>query len=250
MRDKEKKVLEIINVRKILSVSDICEELKVSESTARRILISLSDRKLIHRFHGGGQSLAITEVQADIQRRMQENAKIKDSIAKRAAAEIKNGQTVILLGGTTVYMMCKYIVELRITVITNSLIVFEALKNAKHLNLILLGGHYNKDEMEVQGALTNAGLRLINADSLFMGATGLNPRVGFLTDEIDAIDLYRLCIDATKQRYVLADGSKLQGLGSAVIASYEHINTMITNNDFDREIAKEYSNKGVDVIFS
>jgi len=233
-----------------MTTEEICDAIGISESTARRLLSSLSDKQLITRFHGGAQSLLLTTETSALQKRMNLNPDIKDDIARRAAQEIKPGMTVVLLGGTTVYMICKYILERHITVITNSLIVYEGLKDAAAVDLILLGGRYNRNEMEVRGALTNINLRMLKADCLFMGATGLDPGAGFLTDDINSVELYRLCIDAAKSTYVLADSTKLDFHGSVITATSEMVNYLITDPAIPCNVIEKFTEKGVRIILS
>ena len=251
MNKNEKKVLELVNIKKTMSIADICETLQFSESTARRTVSALSELKLINRYHGGAQSYAAIANQSSVQKRMDINPLLKDSIARMAASLIRSGQTVMLTGGTTVYMMCKYLMNRRITVITNSLIVFDELKNAVHLNdLILLGGRYNKDEMEVEGALTNFNLKLLKADCIFMGTNGFDPDSGFFTDRMEALELYRLCIEVSKEKYMLSDSSKLNGRGLAVIATCEMVDYFVTDPGLNKGISDRFLEKGIKVIFT
>ena len=248
MNLREKKTMELINTHKILSVSELCDNLQVSESTARRLFTNLSDKGLIRRFHGGGQSLSLFDEKTDVQKRIDDNYNKKDNIARYAAKMIKNGQSVMLMGGTTVYMMCKYIMDHKVTVITNSMIIYEELKIVPNIDLIILGGRYNHNEMEVRGALTSSGLRLLNSDFLFMGATGFNTDTGFLTYDIDSVELYHLCIDATNHCCVLADSSKVMGCGTAVMAPLDRTNILISDIGLSDENTNLFKEKGIDVI--
>ena len=250
MRKNENKVLDLINIKKTISVPDIYKTLKISESTARRAVTVLSDMKLINRYHGGAQSIVDIENQKDVKGRMIINPELKDNIARTAAMQVCSGQTVILLGGTTVYMMCKYIINKNITVLTNSMLVFDELKDASNIRLILLGGTYNADEMELEGVLTNFGLKLFNADCMFFGTNGFDPNYGFLTSRIEAIELYRGCINASRLKYALADSSKLFAQGPAVIATCENVDYLITDTGISREIATIFTEKKTKVIYS
>jgi DeoR/GlpR family transcriptional regulator of sugar metabolism len=249
VKNNEKRALELINTRKSASVSDICGALNISESTARRILTALSGGNLITRYHGGAQCLAIAGGSGSIQSRKDENRQLKDAIARTAAGRVKQGQTVLLTGGTTVYMMCRYLMDKRITVLTNSLIVFNELTAAPYIDLIMLGGVYNREEMEMEGILTNFGLKMFKADSIFMGTNGFDPGFGFLTDRVEALELYRLCIEASKEKYIVADSSKLGGRGSAVIAACGMVDYLITDAGVGRDVAEKFMQNGVKVIY-
>lgn len=248
MNQKDKQVLEYIDMKKMVSTTELCEIFGYSESTARRVLQRLVDSGLVERYHGGAISNQDIKRKTGIQERLEYHFAEKDNIAKCAAEQIKQGSTVVLLGGSTVYKMCKYLIKKNITVITNSMIVFDELKDRDNIVLILLGGRYNFEEMEVRGALTYSGLQILRADKVFMGATKFHPQIGFMTSDLESVELYRLCIEAAKETYILADSSKLGKDGTAVMASCTMVDYLITDKKMGSEEEKEFAEKGVKVL--
>ena len=248
MNQNENKVLELINVKKTISTKEICKALYISESTARRIMARLSKKGAIVRFHGGGHNLEQAAEEFNITGRLELNTRAKDGIAKAAAEMVTPGAVIIMMGGTTVYKMCKYLQEMSITVITNSLIVFDALKNRGKIDIVLLGGHYNRSEMEVWGVLTNANLKMLRADMLFMGTSHFHPSVGFLTNDLESLEIYRNCMDAANTSYVLADSSKLGERGTAVTATCKSIDGLITDDKLGNEYVRQFEAAGVSVV--
>lgn len=229
MNQKDKQVLEMINMKKMVTTGELCELFGYSESTARRTLQRLSDRGMIQRYHGGAMSNKYKVEQEGIQHRFEQQSQEKDRIARHAVEQIRPGSTIVMLGGTTVYKMCKYLQGMKITIITNSMLVFEELKSNPRTNIILLGGRYNYVEEEVRGVLTNTNLKLLRADALFTGATEFHPHIGFMTGDIESVELYRLCIEAVNRTFVLADSSKLGEGGAAVMAVCQMIDCLITD---------------------
>lgn len=248
MNQRDKQALEFINMKKMISTAELCETFGYSESTARRLLQRLSDRGLIQRYHGGGVSNQYAKEQNGVHERVEHRLKEKERIAKYAAELINPGDTVILLGGTTVHKMCKYLRGMKITVITNSMLVFDELKNNSRVGLILLGGIYDHHEMEVRGGITNSNLQLLRADSLFMGASTFHPQIGFLSMDIDAVELYHLCMEAVNNTYILSDSSKLSKDGAAVMATCQKTDCFITDTGLPDEMAMEFEQKEVKVV--
>jgi len=248
MTDNERHALELINVKKSVSTLELCEALGISESTSRRLLLRLSDRGAIRKYHGGGMSIDYHSIRNGIQHRFEQHVDEKDRIAKEAALRVSPGSTIILLGGTTVYRMCKYLRGMKVTIITNSMIVFDALKDEQAAEILMLGGKFNRHEMEVSGVITNSNLKMLRADSLFMGTVSFHPRIGFLTDDINSTELYGLCMDATRTRYILADSSKLGTAGAAVTATCEQLDCLITDNALNNDIAMEFQQVGLKVL--
>jgi DeoR/GlpR family transcriptional regulator of sugar metabolism len=248
MTEKERYVLDFINTKKTASNTVICEALGYSESTIRRILKKLDNKNLIKRYHGGGHSLEIHKTPPGIKKRFDQQKREKDRIAKTAVSHFKNGSTVVLLGGTTVYNMCKYMHGMRIIVITNSIIVFDELRNDPRIKIILLGGQYNDEEMETRGVLTHNNLKMLRANCLFMGANKFHPDIGFMTTDIESVELYQLCLEASATRFILADSTKLGEDASAVIATCDMIDFLITDNRLPLEARSAFDKKNVSVI--
>ncbi len=114
-----KEILDYIKIHQTVSTLELCDHYHLSESTVRRLLQRIEDSGQITRYHGGAIFNG-EPISSEIQKRYLDNVDSKDKIAKRAAEMVKPGSTIIMLGGTTVFRMCKYLRNKAITVITNS----------------------------------------------------------------------------------------------------------------------------------
>ena len=74
MTDIKKRTLELISVRKSASTLELCGTLGISESTARRLWVRLSDRGAVYKYHGGGMSVDYLNVLNGIQKRFEQHA--------------------------------------------------------------------------------------------------------------------------------------------------------------------------------
>src|ERR1700744_6063269 len=92
-------ILELLGRRGRVVANDLSAELGVSADTIRRDLRELDELGLLRRVHGG--ALPRTGEVASFATRAHRAPEAKMSIARRAADLIKDGQVVILDGGTT-----------------------------------------------------------------------------------------------------------------------------------------------------
>jgi DeoR/GlpR family transcriptional regulator of sugar metabolism len=240
---KRDDILRFINDRGHTSIGDLCENFDLSPSTARRIIAQLEKRGKVGRFHGGAYPVnrnGVTEVIA----RQELNVDKKLRIAKAAAAVVAEGSTCIILGGSTVGYMCRFIREKRATVITNSIIVFDELKRCANTRLIVLGGLYNPDEEELGGITTNANLSYLRADYLFMGSSSFDEKSGFINRN-HSIDLYRACINTCNDVCVLVDSTKYNRGGTSIAATPRQVKHLFTDNDLPEKAAKSLQRQGV-----
>lgn len=244
------KIIEYINIRKNVTTHELCDKFNLSESSCRRLLQRLQDEGVVRRYHGGAFSNEQIQEKTDFAKRFNENERSKEAIAKAAAELIEPNSTVILLGGTTVFRICKYLKNKKITVITNSMIVFSELKDKKNIKLILLGGEYVREEEELSGVLTNRNSNLFISDHMFMGAAGYIRNAGFTTSDMESLELYSWCITLSNQVHVLFDSSKFEARGKAITVSNKELTSCISDKGIDSVIAKELEKADVKVIIA
>ena len=246
----DKKVLETINRKKTVSIMELCKEFDFSESSCRRALRRLEAQELIARFHGGANCLEKNQSHLDVFKRFDTNADEKEIIAREAAKKIMPNSRIILLGGTTVFRICKYIKNMVLTVITNSIIVFNELSNYPKIELILLGGILNREEAELRGFLTVSNSKLFSCDHVFMGTEGYIKNAGLTTTDSESIELYHWCMALSQETNVLTDSTKFKRRGKAIVVSLEEITNLITDEGISKEVIEELSINNINVIIS
>lgn len=246
-KDQTQEILEFIRINQTVSTPEICERYQISESTTRRILQKLEDSGKIRRFHGGAM-FSGKETSTELQTRYHLAEDKKEMIAKKAASMVKPNKTIVLLGGTTVFRMCKYLKYKKLTVITNSMLVFNELHNYPNIHLILLGGEYNAEEEELYGFLTQASLKKMACDYMFFSVTGYIESSGFTTSDFNSIELYSWCMTMSENVVLLFDSTKFQIRGKAITAEISDVTYLITDKEIEKSTLSDLTNKGLDII--
>ena len=136
-------ILELIKKKKNIKLTEIIEELGVSEATARRDLNFLEEKGKIRRVHGGAVLIEDKEENIDYKKLI--FSEEKNKIGKKAAAFIKNGDTIFLDAGSTAECVIKYLADKEdIKVVTNGFTHIEELMKAGVRNIS--SGRKNKTE--------------------------------------------------------------------------------------------------------
>jgi DeoR/GlpR family transcriptional regulator of sugar metabolism len=239
-------VLNYIKEKQYITINQMCSDFSISSSTARRTVIQLEKMGKIGRVHGGAFVLQRSQ-QTLITTRLGINTEKKIKIAKAAAKLVKEDSTIILLSGSSVSFMCAYIKNIDLTVITNSLLVHDELKECPNIRLIILGGLYNHEEAETGGILENASLGPLRADILFMGCSGFDEKTGF-TNRNYSVELYRACIQNCNKVCILVDSSKYNKGGTSIAATPEQVNYLFTDNDLPKDAVNHFEQKGITVV--
>lgn len=110
-QERKDKILQIIQERGAVSVSELTGILDASESTVRRDLIELSKKGNINKVHGGAtlNKQQFISQEENVSAKKAEHSDEKRKIAKYCAAQIQGDDFVYLDAGTTTLYMIDYI---------------------------------------------------------------------------------------------------------------------------------------------
>lgn len=226
--ERLERIVEYINKHKRISVEDICSIYDVSRDTARRDLVKLEEQKRIIRTHGGA---LLSNIQKDImnyRERLQYVMEEKKSIGKIAASLIENGDKIILDSSTTVQACAEFMDLEDCTVITNSINQAEILSAKRGIDIHLLGGDLNKEQLFLYGPQVIASLSQYIVDKAFIGVFGITPK-GITTSLEDDGHVVRKMIEQAEEVIVLADHTKFGRNGYFKYAELAEIDLIITD---------------------
>ncbi len=100
--ERQERIATLLEQKGTLTIAEISTVFGVSEATVRRDLATLASQNMIRRVHGGAMRRhAVATSEAPILQRREERAEIKRRIGQATARLIQNGETVLLIGGST-----------------------------------------------------------------------------------------------------------------------------------------------------
>lgn len=237
---KYRELLDYLQRHGGAKVPELSRELFLSESTVRRALASLEQQGKLRRYHGGAVATD-PAAQSPIRQRQVSHWEAKNAVGRLAASFVREGMTLLLMGGTTVHAICPYLKGMRLTVITSSLPVMNDLAWEEQMQVILLGGVLNPAEMEVRGGLMQLTLEHLRADLMFTGVTGLHPIHGLMTDDPNGVETYTTCMRISDQVFVMADHTKCeQYSGTTVVCGLSEVNGLVTDGGMADETRAYY----------
>ncbi|WP_243658829.1 DeoR/GlpR family DNA-binding transcription regulator [Tamaricihabitans halophyticus] len=229
-----------------VSVTALAERLATSQATIRRDLIVLERDGVLTRVRGGAMLESASEV--PFERVAAEELAGKDTIASAAAALVNPGDSLVLDIGTTVYRLASQLHGSEVTVLTSNLAVYDELVDDPVVELVLLGGVVRRNYRSMVGFLTEAALRQLRADRLFLSTCGVRADGSVLDDTMVEVPLKRAMLAAADQVVLLADSGKFPGIGLARVCGPEEIDVLITNEDACPRTLAAMREAGVEVI--
>lgn len=232
-------IVEEVNLRSSIQVSDICERFKVSEVTARNDLDKLERGGKLRRTHGGAVSITRTITVSYPDQRMNINVEAKRAVAERAAEFVSNGDSLLVDTGTTTFEFVHFLYDKRdITIVTSDLSIASfADSNLPHADVLLLGGALRKNHRYMTGSITNRTLGDLYLDKAFLATDSFHPDHGFTTEFTGNADVKRLMVARAGVKFMLMDASKVRRPRFIRFAEISDIDTVVIDRDPDGALA-------------
>ena len=237
----------------VVRVTELSRQFGVSEVSIRRDLEHLERQGLLQRVHGGAVAVAVGHSARERASTPGTHLDEKRRIGTAAAALVRPGDRVLFDSGTTVLEVARSLsndlVDAgNLTAITSSLPIVQELGHRPGIHLILLGGIYLPEYRVVVGPQTVENLRGLHADKLFLGTDGLTLDHGLTTANVLEAEVDRAMVRAAAEIIVVADSSKIGGIGLTTILPLERVHKLITGQDAPADFVSALRAAGVDVI--
>lgn len=243
-RERHRAILEALGQGGAVSVGDLVIATGGSEATVRRDLAALDRQGRIRRVRGGAE--ALSAARSDGADPVQ-NLAFKRAIAARAAALCRDGDAVIINGGTTTLQMVHALEGLRLQVLTNSFALADHLLRRSTSTVFLPSGTVHRQQSIILSPFADDGTSHFRARRMFMGARALS-RAGFM--EVDALTIQseQRLMRLADELVVLVDASKFERQSSLILAPLSRASTVITDSRATDEARAMLEEAGVEVI--
>ncbi|HET8737893.1 MAG TPA: DeoR/GlpR family DNA-binding transcription regulator [Pricia sp.] len=239
-------LLNILQEKKYVEVSDLCEWLDVSAVTIRKDLKFLENKGLLFRTHGGAslENPYINERSVNIKEKISVDE--KNGIAQAAADLILENDSILIASGTTVQAFARHIKPKgKLTVITSSLnVVLELLKYSE-IDVLQLGGYVRHSSGSVIGNYAVHILENVSCSKLFLGVDGIDLEYGLTTTQLEESLLNKKMLSSAQKTIVLADSSKFGKKSFAKICGLEQVDEIITDQNISSTTRTRLEDMGI-----
>jgi len=225
----------------------LSQELGLSEDTIRRDLRELAQEGLLQRVHGG--ALPTSPAVVDFSGREEILIDSKIAIGRAAAGMIKDGQVVILDGGTTAVQVARHLSKnLRATFVTHSPNIAMELLNYPQIEIVLIGGRLFKHSIVSVGAAAIEAIRHIRADIYFMGVTGIHAKAGLSTGHLEEAYIKHALCKQSAETFVLASREKIGAASQYIVTALANVSGMIVEESVSDDVLAPFVALGLTVI--
>src|SRR5919198_4365654 len=138
--ERRRRIAEAVRFHRAVAVAELAVALDTSEMTVRRDLRAMARDGLLVRTHGGALLVDGLAHEPGYSEKAAQAAAEKAAIARLGAALVRPGDSILLGPGTTTLALARLLVDFpELTVVTNSLLVAQALMPASRVEVILTG---------------------------------------------------------------------------------------------------------------
>jgi DeoR/GlpR family transcriptional regulator of sugar metabolism len=247
-------ILDEIAKNQMVKVTELSKCFGVSDVLIRRDLERMEKFGLLKRIHGGAVGLPHdVALPFGTPVHMTSHEEEKERIGRAAAAMIQDGDRVILDSGTTVLQVARHIAGYlltwgKLTIITDSLPMVQAVGGWNGVHLILLGGLYLPQSKVVAGPQALENLEGLHVDKLFLGADGVSLSNGITTSNVLEAEVERKMVEVANEVILVADSSKISKKGLISIVPVNRIHKMVTDIGAPPEFIQEMQKLCIEII--
>lgn len=255
---KKTKLQETILLKELqlsghISIRDAMEKMSLSESTARRLFTRMEEKGLAIRSHGaiGLPSSTYNYYHYDTSKSM--HVEEKRTIARETVKMLREGDTIFLDSGTTVFLFALALNEevqqkrlKNIRVFTNSFMIVDNLNQLISVNLA--GGEYRSHRKDFCGYVTEKVIKEFHYNRCILGTDGFSAESGFSTTDFNTARICEAAISRSDNVIVLMDSHKFDNPATISYSMGENISAVVIDDGVTEEHKKMLTDAGVPVI--
>jgi DeoR/GlpR family transcriptional regulator of sugar metabolism len=230
-RLRQRQILDLLQTQPELSVDEACERLNASPATVRREFAQLAQDGRVEKTWGGIRALGARLAPPAFAARLDQAAAEKKAIARAAAELLADGDVVMIDGGTTTYQLAEFIAPKRLRVITNSLVIAQAIDQhrggGRGAQIHLTGGQLQPESGVVAGPQAEAFIQRYRADWAFLSAAGVDEKSAMNYNEA-VLASEKLMIAQAQRVALLVDHTKLGRHAMCVLCPLSKVDVLIT----------------------
>ncbi|MGB6131966.1 MAG: DeoR/GlpR family DNA-binding transcription regulator [Acidobacteriaceae bacterium] len=237
-----------------VAVDDLSAHLGVSVVTIRRDLDLLEQQGLLRRTHGGAVSIEPLfyepfKKDRSFQAQVERLANEKRRIGRAAAALIATGETIAITPGTTTAEIIRSLpLDLKVTVVTNTVNIAMELSKRKDISVFVTGGHLHGDWFSLVGPSASRSLDNMLIHTMFIGADGIDAQWGLSCFSSDEAELNGTMVRHARRHVAVVDHTKFGVIANWRICETPVLQKLITDTDATDEMIAPFLKLGIEVL--
>src|SRR5580692_3261255 len=241
------RILTALKRKGKVNLESLSGALNVSEDTVRRDLDSLHNNGLLVKVRGGAISLSKNPL--SFRDRAHLLPEEKNIVGLKAQQLIKDGKTIFMDGGSTICAVASHLpANARFRLVTNNMALVPILSNYKHIELIVLGGLYDRETAVTTGGQTCSEAGKYIADLYLMGTCALHPDLGISAVFQPDGEVKQSMLHNAARTYALGNHTNLHCMEHYKVCALTEVDGLITDLPSDAPQLDDFRNLGIRLI--
>ncbi|ULT58274.1 DeoR/GlpR family DNA-binding transcription regulator [Neobacillus drentensis] len=246
--ERQKKIVELVNERLSIRVTELSKIFSVTEETIRRDLEKLEKENLLMRSHGGAVSIEKDQGEVSYLEREITNAEQKRAIAAAAVRLIEPGDQIVLDASTTAWYVAKELSDMPLTVLTNSIKVAIELSKKEQIKVISTGGTLLSQSLSYVGPLAERSLSMYHVNKAFLSCKGVHLDRGLSDFNESQALLKKQMMEIADETILMVDSSKFGTRAFSRISPVSNLDWIITDSKIEKETKNELEDNNIRLL--
>lgn len=242
------RTIDLLRSQGRVDVGDLAREFETSEVTIRRDLDTLAERGIATRVRGGAITAVLRGDEVPFELRELESAQAKQRMAAAVIDLVRDGEAVIVDGGTTGLAAARALASRRLTVLPLSLQSAWTLAASPSINLLLPGGTVRSREGTFVGPITEADIGQLRFDTMVMTCCGVSTGTGVTAIDLQDGAVKRAAMRSSSRTVLVAESAKFARAALSVVCPVDAVDVLVTDRDAPRSVLDAIRDAGVEVI--
>lgn len=243
---RQKEILKNLEMNGFNQVTELSRLFQVSEVTIRSDLRALEQKGFVERKHGGVILKENENINFSFSSKALVESKVR--IASAALSCIEEGDSIFLDASSTSW---HFALQLRnkknLTIISNSIPIFEIFKDYKDGELIGIPGKLNPASQSFIGPFAENMIKNLRTNKAFISPKAILPD-GLRDNGMLESSIRKCMIDSAEKTIVIADYSKFGNNGIIFgIDSLDQVDTVVTDHMPSDEYLKKFKEKNIEL---
>ena len=205
---RQNEILRRVIAHGSLQIRDLAEALEVSTMTIHRDLSELVRQGMVQRTHGAVSAEKTLLFESSYLFRARQNIEQKRRLARAAVGLLEPGNAILWDDSSTTYQVCDFIDQVApITVLTNARPVIERLHERNNIDLVAIGGRYQRAFDGFFGIACEQAIRSYHVDVALLSATAVQ-ELSLYTQDEQVLRAKQAMIEVARKKVLMVDATK------------------------------------------
>jgi DeoR/GlpR family transcriptional regulator of sugar metabolism len=216
-------------------VDELAERFGISRMTIHRYVEALTKQGIVRKLHGAVTAQPSGLYESAFRFRKTSAVAEKRELARAALQFVEAGQAIMLDDSSTAAMLADHLGRVTpLTVVTNSVSVAEKLQDEEDIDLISLGGNYNRIYNAYTGLMCEQAIARLRVNTLFLSASAVEGTRAFIQDQ-QIVRIKQAMMVSAQKRILLVDHHKFDRVALHALGELSEFDMVLVTSGLAQE---------------